>query len=148
MVEIENSEIIRKVLNTLVSISGRKTTEGYAVSVMDTLIKRLEGTYEFLKHVEVSDTRFLEDDATISVMSDIDSVPSTEIGKAIHDIIVTMNESLGKDAGHFFIKEISRNIGNDYHSTIKDMGVDLGLMQLEHEVNELEKRVFGTRKTD
>ena len=148
MVEIENSEIIRKVLNTLVSISGRKTTEGYAVSSMDTLIKRLEGTYEFLKHVEVSDTRFLEDDATISVMSDIDSVPSTEIGKAIHDIIVTMNESLGKDAGHFFIKEISRNIGDDYHSTIKDMGVDLGLMQLEHEVNELEKRVFGTRKTD
>ena len=148
MVEIENSEIIRKVLNTLVSISSRKTTEGYAVSIMDTLIKRLEGTYEFLKHVEVSDTRFLEDDATISVMSDIDSVPSTEIGKAIHDIIVTMNESLGKDAGHFFIKEISRNIGDDYHSTIKDMGVDLGLMQLEHEVNELEKRVLGTRKTD
>ena len=148
MVEIENSEIIRKVLNTLVSISSRKTTEGYAVSIMDTLIKRLEGTYEFLKHVEVSDTRFLEDDATISVMSDIDSVQPTEIGKAIHDIIVTMNESLGKDAGHFFIKEISRNIGDDYHSTIKDMGVDLGLMQLEHEVNELEKRVFGTRKTD
>ena len=148
MVEIENSEIIRKVLNTLVSISSRKTTEGYAVSIMDTLIKRLEGTYEFLKHVEVSDTRFLEDDATISVMSDIDSVPSTEIGKAIHDIIVTMNESLGKDAGHFFVKEISRNIGDDYHSTIKDMGVDLGLMQLEHEVNELEKRVLGTRKTD
>jgi len=148
MVEIENSEIIRKVLNTLVSISSRKTTEGYAVSIMDTLIKRLEGTYEFLKHVEVSDTRFLEDDATISVMSDIDSVQPTEIGKAIHDIIVTMNESLGKDAGHFFVKEISRNIGDDYHSTIKDMGVDLGLMQLEHEVNELEKRVLGTRKTD
>ena len=148
MVEIENSEIIRKVLNTLVSISSRKTTEGYAVSIMDTLIKRLEGTYEFLKHVEVSDTRFLEDDATISVMSDIDSVQPTEIGKAIHDIIVTMNESLGKDAGHFFVKEISRNIGDDYHSTIKGMGVDLGLMQLEHEVNELEKRVLGTRKTD
>ncbi len=58
-----------------------------------------------------------------------------------------MNESLGKDAGHFFIKEISRNIGDDYQSTIRNMGVDLSLMQLEHEITEMEKRMTNTRKT-
>ena len=145
---IENSEVMRKVLTTLINISGRKTTEGRAVFVMDSLIKKLEGTYDFLKHVEVTDTRFLEDGVFITVMSDLDSVSSTEVGTAIHAIIVTMTEMMGRDAGHFFMKEISRNIGDEYYSTISDMGVDLSLMQLEHEVNEMEKRLLKTRKND
>jgi len=145
---IGNSEVMRKVLTTLINISGRKTTEGRAVFVMDSLIKKLEGTYDFLKHVEVTDTRFLEDGVFITVMSDLDSVSSTEVGTAIHAIIVTMNEMMGGDAGHFFMKEISRNIGDEYYSTISDMGVDLSLMQLEHEVNEMEKRLLKTRKND
>lgn len=139
---IENSEIMKKVLTTLINISGRKTTEGHALFVMDSLIKKLEGTYDFLKHVEVTDTRFIEDGVFINVMSDVNSVPSTEVGKAIHAIIVTMNEMLGRDAGHFFIKEISRSIGDRYYSTIEEMGVDLSLMQLEHEVSQMEKKLL------
>lgn len=145
---MENSDVMRKVLMTMMTISGRKTTEGHAIYVMDSLIKKLENQFDFLRHVEVSDTRFLEEDVSITVMSDVDTISSTEVGKAIHEIIVTMNEMLGTDAGHFFIKELSRSIGDNYYTTIKDMGVDLSLMQLEFEVNEMEKRILHTRKTD
>ena len=145
---IENSEVMRKVLATLINISGRKTTEGHAVFVMDSLIKKLGGTYDFLKHVEVSDTRFLEDSVFITVMSDVNAISPIDVGKAIHAIIVTMNEMLGRDAGHFFIKEMSRSIGDEYYSTMGDMGVDLSLMQLEYEVSEMEKRLLKTQKTD
>ncbi len=144
---IENSKIVEKVLTTLLRIVKRKTTEGYAVSVMDSLIKKLEINYNFLKHVEIKDTRFSESDIPITVMSDVNSIPPGEVGKAIQSIISTMNESLGKDVGHFFIKELSQNIGDEYDSVIKDMGVDLNLMQLEHEVSELEKRMAITNKT-
>ena len=144
---IDNSEVMRKVLMTLLNISGRKTTEGHAVYVMDSLINTLKDKYDFLKHIQVSDTRFIEDGASISVMSDVNSVSPNEIGKAIQSIIVTMNEKLGRDAGHFFIKEISASIGDEYYTTIGEMGVDLSLMQLEHEVNEMEKRFVKTRKT-
>ena len=145
MPQIKNSDIVGKVLKTLINISSRKTTEGYAVSVMDTLIKKLEEDFDFLKHVEIRDARFLEDESTITVMSELDSAPPTDVGKALSAIITTMNKSLGKDAGHFFIKEIQRNLGADYSSTMKEMGVDLGLMQLEFEVSELE-RAITTRK--
>jgi hypothetical protein len=145
---IENSEVIKKILTTLINISGRKTTDGHAYFIMDSLIKKLKGTYDCLKYIEVSDTRFLEDGAFISVMSDVDSMSSNEVGKAIQAIIVTMNDMMGRDAGHFFIKELSRSIGEEYYSRISDMGVDFSLMQLEHEVNEMEKRLLKTRKTD
>ena len=147
-VQRENSDVIRHVLRTLVNISGRKTTEGHAVSIMDSLIKELEEEYDFLKHVEIRDTRFLEDDYSVSVMSDVDFVSPAKVGKAIHDIIISMNKSLGKNAGYFLIKELSRSIGDIYQSTMNEMGIDLGLMQLEHEVSELEKRVMNTRKTE
>ncbi|MDH7518081.1 MAG: hypothetical protein QHH19_07070 [Candidatus Thermoplasmatota archaeon] len=143
---IQNSKIIEKVLITLLSIVKRKTTEGYAISVMDSLIKKLEANYDFLRHVEIKDTRFSESEEPVTVMSDVDSIPPSEVGKAIQSIISTMNESLSKDVGHFFIKEISQNIGDEYDSVMKDMGVDLNLMQLEHEVSELEKRMTNISK--
>ena len=146
MPDIENSEVLEKVLTTLIEISGRKTTEGYAISVTDSLIKKLQDKYHFLEHVSIKDTRYLEGEAPVSVMSPVDAIPKDELGKAIYAIINTMNQSLGKDAGHFFIKELSRTLGDDYNSTMKEMGIDLNLMQLEHEVSELEKNILISKK--
>ena len=143
---MENSEVIKEVLTKMINISGRKTNKGHAVYIMDSSLKKLLNKYDFLKHVEIKDTRFLEDVDPVSVMTDLDSVPQIEVGKAINEIITTMNESLGKDAGYFFIKELSRNIKDDYQTPIKNMGVDLSLMQLEREVKELEKRMLSPQK--
>lgn len=141
MPKIENSEVVRHVLQKLIDISSRKTTKGHAVSTMYELIKKLEEKYDFLRHVEIKDTRFLEMDEPITVMSDIDIVKSDNVGDALYDIIKTLNIALGKDAGHFFIKELRNSIGEVYYSTIEDMGLDLGLIQLEHEIDELEKKL-------
>ena len=45
-------------------------------------------------------------------------------------------------------KEFKNNIEDSYHSTIEDMGVDLSLMQLEYEVNEMEKRLIKERNKE
>ena len=55
---IENSKVMRNVLNTLLTISSRKDTDIDIVSTIDSLVKKLEGKYGFLKHVEINDTRF------------------------------------------------------------------------------------------
>jgi len=108
---------------------------------MSNLIKKFQNKYDFLKHIEVKDTRFSEVHDTITVMSDIDSVNSEDIGKALYDIIKNMNMSLGKNAGHFFIKELRTRIGGDYTAIIDNMGIDLGLMQLEFEVEQMTKKL-------
>ena len=141
MAAIENSEVVQHILQKLIDISSRKTTEERAVTTMYGLIKKLEEKYEFLKHIEVKDTRFLEMDDSISVMSDINVIKLNDVGEALYDIIKTMNVSLGKDAGHFFIKELRSNIEENYQSKLEDMGLDLGLMQLEYEVSRLERNL-------
>ena len=146
---IENSEVMRNVLTTLLKISNRKATGGDVAPTMGSLIKKLEEKYSFLEHVEIKDTRFLEAVDPITVMSDVNSVPPAEIGKAIHEIIYSMNESLGRDAGFYFIKEIGDRIGDDCHTTIRDdIGVNLNLMQMEWDVSRMERRLTDRYKTD
>ena len=144
MPELEKSAIVENLLNILINISGRKTDRGHAIITMDAVMKKLEDKYDFLKHVQIKDTRYIEDVDTVSVMSDINVVDSSEMGRALQDIITTMDNSLGKDAGHFFIKELRTSLDDDYKTSMDDMGVDLSLMQLEREVKELEKSI--TRK--
>jgi len=141
MAEIEKSEVVRHVLQTLINISSRKTTQGHAVFTMSDLIKKLQTKYDFLKNVEIKDTRYVESEQPVSVISEINSVNSDQMGKALHEIIKNMNIALGKDAGHFFIKELRRNIGDEYSLQIENMGLDLGLMQLEDEVSRMTKKL-------
>ena len=141
MAQFENSKVVKYILNKLIDISSRKTSHGNAVITIDQSLKNLIDEYDFLKHVEIKNTQYTEDGNTITVMSDIDKIDTNEMGKAIYAIIQTMNRSLGKNAGHFFIKELRSNIDDDYHSSIRDMGVDLSLMQLEFEVEKLEKKI-------
>lgn len=141
MVDLEKSDVVENILSTLINISSRKTNEGHALFVMNRLIKKLEDRHDLLKNIQITDTRFSENEDAVSIMSGINDAESVEVGKAIHDIIKNMNKDLGKDAGHFFIKELRTTLDGDSIALIEDMGVDLGLMQLEYEVGELEKRV-------
>lgn len=143
----EKSELMKSVLKTLISISSRKTDLPYAILTIEDLIKRLETKFHFLKHIQINDDVYSETtNDIISVMSDINTVPPTELGRALHSIIESMNRSLGEDAGHFFIKEIRNTLSDDYLKLMKDMGVDLGLMQLESEITRLEREISERKK--
>jgi hypothetical protein len=143
----DKSQIMKNVLKTLISISSRKTDLPYAIMTIEDLVKQLETQYRFLRHVHINNEFYKEDSGdVISVMSDINTVSSTQFGKAIHSIISSMNRSLGENAGHFFIKEIRNRLSDDSLTTMRDMGVDLGLMQLESEISRLEKDLTERKK--
>ena len=144
---VENSDILKHILNTVITVSGRKTNESHAVFVMEKVMKKLEKRYNFLKNVAVKDTTFLEEGEPVSIMANLDSISKKDLGKALYEIIFTINKSLGEDAGHFFIREIAVGVQSEISSIMKDIGVDFNLMQLEYEINEMEKRVFS-RKTE
>jgi len=141
MPSLDKSDVIKNLLTNLITISGRKTDRGHAIITLDNVMKELENKYDFLKYVEIKDTRYIEDIDTIKVMPDINDVNPSEMGKALYDIITTMDSSLGENAGHFFIKELNNRLDDDNRTIINDMGVDLSIMQLEREVRDLEKTI-------
>ena len=136
---MENSELVKILLNILIDISSRKTDRGHAIYTMEGVMEKLKNKYIFLKNVQVTDNRFIENKELIDVSSGIDDIDSTEMGRAINDIITTMHYSLGDKAGHFFIKDLQRNLEDKYSSHIQELGVDLSILQLEKQVKDLEK---------
>jgi len=136
---LENSELVKILLNILIDISSRKTDRGHAIYTMEGVMEKLKNKYIFLKNVQVTDNRFIENKELIDVSSGIDDIDSTEMGRAINDIITTMHYSLGDKAGHFFIKDLQRNLEDKYSSHIQELGVDLSILQLEKQVKDLEK---------
>jgi len=141
MVKSDKSEAVKNLLTNLITISGRKTDRGYAMITLDKVMRELENKYFFLKHVRIKDTRYIEDLDAIQVMPDINYVDSLEMGKALQDIITTMDNSLGENAGHFFLKDLISRLDDSNKMIISDMGVDLSIMQLEREVKKLERTV-------
>ncbi|MFO7678315.1 MAG: hypothetical protein R6V50_08055 [Thermoplasmatota archaeon] len=142
MTNIESSEVVKQVLAELFTIAKRKTNEGYAISIMNSLLHQLQDQYSFLEHIQIKDTRYLEGEESVSVLSIIDATPAPLLGKALRSILLSMNETLGVNAGFFMIKELKNRIDDSYHYTLIDeMRLDLGLLQLECEVSKMQKEL-------
>ncbi len=129
-----NSDVVKRVLNTLIYTIKRKTNEGQAVSIINSLINDLKEDHEFLHFVKIKDTRLLEDDCIVEVESNIDTVLPTEVGKALNNVIYITSRYLGKRDGYFLIKEFQQRIGSNYFSSLRAMGIDLDLLLLELKV--------------
>jgi hypothetical protein len=139
---IENNQVLKDVLNTIITISGRKTTQSHAVYLIEKTINNLKKQYDFLNTISIQDTTYLEDGEPVSIMGEVNKIRFKEIGPAVKDIITHFDQSLGEDAGHFFLKELSHKLNDESVGALKDMGVDLDLMHLEQQITKMEKNIF------
>lgn len=131
---ITNDLLLQHVLNSVLDIASRKTSEGEAIETMNLVLNDMHTHYSFLKHIQIMDARFTEDNRSVMVNQTIENIDREELGLALEMLISRMHRSLGKKAGHFFMKELKKRVGEDYFYTMKDLGVDLSVMQLENEV--------------
>ena len=126
---LSNTDVLKGVLQALYTVTSRRTTQSFAVAVIGTITKTLEEKYEFLKHVRISSLDDSED--IIDIDSAIDSVPSIMVGNAVKAIVQVVYMDLKKNAGLYFITELRRNAGVDVTSALRDVGIDLELLQLQ-----------------
>ena len=142
----QNSTMVTEILNVLYKISKRKTTEGYTFILMNSIKEELQLKYPFLTKIRFKDIRFIEENNFIISDPKIENVPKKQVCYALRDVLKVMNEYLGRDAGPFFYKEISVKISDTVNETMQQYGIDLQIMQLEKEIQDLEKRIIKTTK--
>jgi len=129
MSDIENSDLLKAVLKALFTTAARRTTQNFAVAIIDTIIRTIEERYDFLKYVQIYTDGGSED--FIDVNSDLNSVHPAKIGKAIEAIVQVVYMDLKEKAGLYFIKEVKRNVGEEIISKLRECGVDLELLMLQ-----------------
>ena len=141
--EINNSDIIKKTLMALIVVATSKTSDDYAWSSVKTLIQELKSTYDFLKFIKIGKIERINykiDD--IHVANNINDIDPSELGKALQDLIDLLKKRLGNRAGYFFLQEFKQTLGERYHSIIKDIGVDLRLIDLQNQLQGMDSSEY------
>ena len=131
MSNLKNSQVTRHVLQTLISTIGRRTSEGYATAILDTILNELKSRYDFLRYVEIKNTFYSEGIDAVSVSSEIDLVDTVKFYNAVGDIIEMTVKHIKEKANFFFIKEIQESLNDIYDLNLKEKNIDLNRIQLQ-----------------
>jgi hypothetical protein len=139
MPQLKNSEIIKHVLLTLINKIGRRTSESFAVIIIDTVMRELESKYDFLKYAKIENTLYSEGIEAIHVMPEINSVESDVFFKAVKELISTIVRDLDRTADFFFIREFRGALDNVIHLDLEKKGINLSRMQFRYIDNRKEE---------
>ena len=131
MSNLKNSQVIRHVLQTLVSKIGRRTSEGFATVILDTVLNELRSRYDFLRYVEIKNTFYSEGIDAVNVSSEIDLVDTAKFYNAVRDIMEMTVKYVKEKANFFFIKEVQEALNDIYDLNLKEQNIDLNLMQFQ-----------------
>ncbi|MDH7517782.1 MAG: hypothetical protein QHH19_05505 [Candidatus Thermoplasmatota archaeon] len=131
MVQLTHEALVKHVIKSLVDVLSEASAQSYAVLAVDTVLKKLDDRYGYLKYVKIDSTRYSEGINAISIPAGLNTIRSTEIGRAIQKILENITISLGDEAGQYFIERFSQRLGKIYLSRIEEMGVNLHMIQLK-----------------
>ena len=130
MTELTNSKLLRKVFNALYQTACRRTSDTYAIAIIGAITKTLVQRYEFLVFIRINPEKEKIEDV-IQIPDELDTIDPKKIAKAIEAIVRVIYMDLRSKAGLFFINEINKNAGHQVISRLRELGVDLDLLQIE-----------------
>lgn len=148
MPQIENKDILGCILRSTIDVIGRRTSISYANVFISKALKELTEKYGFLRYIEIKGNQYSETIERLNIDSDVNNVENKEIGKATTDLMIIITKSMGKSAGYYFIREIKETLPIDYEVAIKQLGVDLDLIQLQFVTETKEKFKFQIENYD
>jgi hypothetical protein len=123
---MDNTSVLQGILLSLSEVTAKKTSLSFAQMVVENILHSLQRKFPFLADIH------FENDSSIYIPSKVNSLENDELGKIIEAIIRLVYMNLEKQAGLFFISEIETNAPPGVIPKIREIGVDLELMQIEH----------------
>lgn len=146
MPELSNVDILENVMHGLFTTTGRRTSENYAVAVIYTITRALKKRFDFLKYIKFNIGGDIDELITISPQ--LNSIDPTIVGRAVESIIQVIFMDLKDKAGFYFINEFKKNTGEVVISDLKEVGVDLELLQIQqHYLYRQRSRIKSKSKT-
>ena len=92
-----NSYVLRAILLSLYHVAGRRTTKGFALKVIGSIVKTLSQKFEFLRYIEINDDEEDSENDSIVIAVDIETIHPEEVGRAIEAIVrVVYMDIIGK----------------------------------------------------
>jgi len=143
MFEENNTDVMNHVMNSFFKVISTRTTPAHAWLTLKKMIGKLTYNYNFLENIYVVEIKNIKEmeyyntniKSIVNIESNvIDNVNRNIIGKLIQSFADEIIKYLGKKAGYHLLCEFRYDLGDEYFSIIKSMGVDLHLDTLEYDL--------------
>lgn len=131
MVELKNSILLEAIITAIYNVASRRTSNKFADESIGSTIKTLQGKYDFLKYIDISNEDSTEGGFAVRVSTDIDTINPALVGKAIEALIRIIYNDMNSEVGLYFVSELKEIAGKEITRMITDCDVDLGELQLE-----------------
>ncbi len=148
MEKLSNVEIIKGVLTNICNIIAKRTTQSFAVTLLETINRALESKFNFLRFIKFN-TKDTSNEI-ISVSSDLNSIDSILLGRVVETIIQIICLDLKEKAGIYFIKEIINNSSENLVAELERAEIDLDLLKVQqsyiYNQQKRVKKIFESRE--
>jgi len=128
------SAIFKQVIKALIDILGKTSTENNAIFTVNSLLRKIDSTYEFLKYVKVDSATGEGELYHITLTDNIDSINETDARRAIQQLLEITMESLEEKVRKEFIQQFKNSLEKKYLLKIQEMGVNLHMIELRQQM--------------
>jgi hypothetical protein len=126
--------IFRQVIKTVIDVLGSTSTENQAIAIVNSGLRTIDRTYQFLKDVSVSPATSTDELYHITISNAVNSVDETDARRAIQQLLGTIMISVDEKTGGEFIQKFKEALEKKYLSRIEELGVNLHMIELHLEM--------------
>jgi hypothetical protein len=126
--------MFKQIIKALIDIIRETSTENYAIFAVNSSLRKIDSTYQFLQTVKVEPAANEGELYHIIISNNIDSVNETDARRAIHQLLETIMASLTDKVRNEFIQKFKDSLEKKYLSKIEELGVNFHMIELHQEI--------------
>jgi hypothetical protein len=126
--------LFKQVMKALIDVLSKTSTKDYAIFAVNSLLRKVDTKYDFLKSVKINSSNNSDDVVTISIMTDLNIISQTDTRRAIQLLLEEIVNSLGEQVSQSFIDEFKNTLDANYLTALEEIGVNLYIIQLKQEL--------------
>jgi len=138
--------VFKQVLKALIDVIKKTSTEYYAIFVVNSSLRKIEDSYQFLKNVKVDPAKNEGELYDITVGSDINSISETDARRAIHHLLEIIMAYLSEKVRNEFIQHFKDSLERKYLLKIEELGVNFHLIELHQEMGMKTDQTYAESK--
>ena len=125
LLHIEKSDVVRRVLKTLIELVEKQTSKTFALEFMARRIEALRQFYPFLGYVRISDVRVTLGSDEVAVQPEVDSANPMELKKALQSILDDTDTALMNLGRTIVTSDLKTHLTAEYLAKLEEFGITI-----------------------
>lgn len=125
LLHIEQADVLRRVLKTLIEVLEKQTSKAFAIEFMTHRVDAVRQQHSFLEYVKINDIRYTLGANEVIVQPDMNAVDALELGKAIQMILQETENALTMLGRTSILESLRTHLTAEYLLKLEEMKVSI-----------------------